>query len=284
MKYTKNSRRNKAFTLIELLVVISIIALLLAILTPALGKARAQAQAAICLTNLKTWGTIYSVYASENADRFPEYGDTGYTISDLAANYFKKDLQGAYKAMMCPTAQKTPTLGNNPTYVNGVQHELGGTRYCWWLAGATNMKDTDIGKQGGYGENLWLRRVSDTGTTASIAQNYNSKTWQRVTAVKQAYKVPVVFDCKWIGIWAENSVAASIRSNPTTEVKFYSDNPVGNCLSIKAAVMRRHKEGINAVFADNSVRNLKAEELFQMNWYRGSVPGDVGSKMAWVKW
>jgi len=61
------SRKNgaKGFTLIELLVVISIIALLLAILLPALGRAKKQAQATRCLANLKQIGLAMHAYASD---------------------------------------------------------------------------------------------------------------------------------------------------------------------------------------------------------------------------
>jgi len=56
----------RAFTLIELLVVIAIIALLLAILIPALSSARRTAKTAICLTRLRTAGHGLTLYANEN--------------------------------------------------------------------------------------------------------------------------------------------------------------------------------------------------------------------------
>ncbi len=56
----------KAFTLVELLVVISIIALLLAILMPALGKARDQARRVICKANQHQLGIAFASYANDN--------------------------------------------------------------------------------------------------------------------------------------------------------------------------------------------------------------------------
>jgi len=62
----------RAFTLIELLVVISIIALLIAILLPALGKARESAQYAVCTMQLKGSGTMLTAYATDHDEDLPE--------------------------------------------------------------------------------------------------------------------------------------------------------------------------------------------------------------------
>jgi len=65
----KNSHEKNGFTLIELLVVISIIALLLAIIMPALGFAKRQAQGSVCLANVSGLSKAWYLYTTDNDDR-----------------------------------------------------------------------------------------------------------------------------------------------------------------------------------------------------------------------
>ena len=75
-KSIKHVSREAGFTLIELLVVISIIALLLSILMPSLGKAKKSAQRVVCGSQLKQIGVVAYLYGSENDDWLPPSYDS----------------------------------------------------------------------------------------------------------------------------------------------------------------------------------------------------------------
>lgn len=74
-----------AFTLVELLVVIALIAILAALMMPALGRAQALGRSSACLSNLRQMGVAWHLYLGDHGDRFPDRRD------------LKRDLLGGYQ-------------------------------------------------------------------------------------------------------------------------------------------------------------------------------------------
>lgn len=99
-------RTARAFTLIELLVVIAIIAILAALLLPALGQAKEKANAAACLNNLKQWGLATQIFALENDDYLPKDGSASGNSTD----------EGWYIDL--PRVLKIPTYAEVPWRTN----------------------------------------------------------------------------------------------------------------------------------------------------------------------
>lgn len=126
-RLTMKKAVSRGFTLIELLVVISIIALLMSIMMPALGRAKELARRSICANNLKSLGQGVFVYASSNKDTLPV---PGYQTGAVPwYSYLLFDLYLPDMATATPKGRVLKTYGLGRLFMDDIIQE-GKVYYC----------------------------------------------------------------------------------------------------------------------------------------------------------
>jgi len=182
-------RKKEAFTLIELLVVIAIIALLISILMPALQRVKKQAKAVACQSNLKQWGTIFTMYTGDNNGFFPRRTSTTGRWMDSLRDYYGSQP----KFRLCPMAIKRA----NPAGASDTV-QVGGDKFTAWGTTTTSGGRT-AGQFGSYGINGWVYVPGEDPLYGKPGKFF----WRTIN-VKGGSNIPLFLDCWfWCG-WPDD--------------------------------------------------------------------------------
>ena len=263
--YTGSHRPLHGFTLIELLVVVSIIALLVSILLPALGKAKKHAQATVCLSNLHGWGLAVGMYQAENDGKLFSY--TYYIDYDTNPDHFEAMQDGFFMGALrqyydnteafrlCPSADRADFNDN------GANPEWGSTFTAWGNPAsevASPIYRLDIGS---YCWNAWAHPYTSL-TASSLfyapADPYRDGTrfWR---AADLNAEVPLLADGLMPDAWPHDRDGWAD----------YDDQPVSETYtrgSMVRIMLNRHFGGVNVLFGDASANRVLLPDLWEIKW------------------
>jgi prepilin-type N-terminal cleavage/methylation domain-containing protein/prepilin-type processing-associated H-X9-DG protein len=260
--YDGTRHRTRGFTLTELLIVLGLVALLVSLLMPVVGRMRSTAQAVGCVANLKQMCTAWTMCLSENGGRLTEYVWNTPDRPDAAWNgYWTGAMDRAQvrgNSLLCPAAPEPTPSDASLGY---------GTALHAWTGrfednGTAVRFKADTYRQSSYGFNRYLTATGGFGANGGGTL---------LSEVGNAWNVPVYFDCIYADAWPQHGSASQpveapphLRGDGLTRLPRNRDH--------WKFLIVRHGRGVNVAFADGSARWVPLEEAYTLNWKEQWTP------------
>jgi prepilin-type N-terminal cleavage/methylation domain-containing protein/prepilin-type processing-associated H-X9-DG protein len=250
----------RGFTLIELLVVIAVIAVLMAILLPVLGRVRKQARAVVCRSNLRQWGQILATYTAENDGRLACHNTSLFTAAWLFQGATPVDggdlglrpvtlSADTERIRCCPTAAREVVGAGLGTIMKNsiicVQFRDASTTFQAW-----EILYPSPAFRGSYGFNEWLLTGHFNFTNPTDHRRYVNLSSIRT----QPSTIPALLD------------ATRPSGSPLSGDSPPEKGDIGIRSEMGRFCVNRHDGYVNGLFLDWSVRQIGLKELWTLKW------------------
>lgn len=287
------------FTLIELLIVIAIIAILAAMLMPVLAAARARAESAACINNLKQMATANIMYSSDYgvfvqpATANTSYGDQSEWMGTLF-DYFVKSTN----LIVCPVAKTLPPPGSVPNYMGTSANGAANFAYQRTLNSTATLYPGVQAFLSSYQYNGWLYATNNgsggSGDGSSVETGHGARDpawfYLKENAMERPVNTPIFMDGPWVDTWpAENDAPAqnlwtgsySAHANEMGRITIlrHGGRAAGGNTIIKISRLPL-QGGINMGLADGHAEFTTLPHLWSYNWHKGwatKVAVSIGS-------
>ncbi len=247
-------RKRKGFTLIELLVVIAIIALLMAILMPALNRVKGQAQKISCQARLKQWGLAFKLYTDEYDGKFNN--------RDVARGVWMTALRPYYEGndemLLCPTATREMLNPSDWGTFKAAYLDADSYRYIFSYGFNSWCNAVEQDRSGGRMLEWFWRSVQNNTT---VIPDTRTTEGRRVST----NTIPVLGDSTWYDAWPRHTDAPSLTGDA------FGIMDQGTSGEMNHFCINRHDGFVNLVFMDWSARSVGLKELWTLKWNRAYV-------------
>lgn len=256
--------RTKAFTLIELLVVVGVIALLMGILLPSLGRARGQAQSIVCRAQLRSLHQAMELYTNDHDGR-----TFGCGLNHNAGTFYcvlNPYVGEIDRLSLCPVSE---TRKDGAT-----SNDILGTAHQPWVWAAKSLscpagkcKLAGYQEYGSYTFNGYLynaaapRILGGAEDTVPLRAGDSALWYKSWNAVKAPGRTPFLGDGIWVNAWPQaDDTPPFAREYLDTPHASYNTGMLRLCVD-------RHHGSVNMAFVDGHVETVPLGRLWELKWH-----------------